>query len=147
MDYVTERRPGTRACFFPWASFSFNLGLVVSRIHKDRLNLLFGLCLIIPFGVFNHQTSCRLVVHELGCEFEVGAGIPIWIPSALYSHYNTILVGMGVRESFVAWTGGPVFQWFDLGGRSVNSLTVSEKQEYLASMPFRIAQGLCRFPK
>ncbi|KAI0055134.1 hypothetical protein BV25DRAFT_1784454, partial [Artomyces pyxidatus] len=55
--------------------------------HKDFLNFVTGLCLIIPFGSFDHTKSCRLVVRELGLEFEVGAGVPILIPSALYTQY------------------------------------------------------------
>lgn len=146
MDFVEATCPSARACFYPWASFAFNLGTVVSLLHKDLLNLLFGLCLIIPFGKFNHRVSCRLVVKELGCEFEVGAGIPLFIPSALYSHYNTELCDMGFRESFVAWIGGPVFQWADLGGCSLSSLSPAEMAAYLESLPSRIAQGLASFP-
>ncbi|KAI0054221.1 hypothetical protein BV25DRAFT_1817297, partial [Artomyces pyxidatus] len=71
---------------------------------------------------------------------------PILIPSALYTQYNTLLQGLGVRQSFTAWMGGPVVQWADLGGRAVSSLSRAEKKAYIASLPKRLAEGLALFP-
>ncbi|KAI0043923.1 hypothetical protein FA95DRAFT_1608994 [Auriscalpium vulgare] len=146
MDYINDALPGVGAAFYPFACFAFNLGDVMCRPHKDFLNFITGVCLIIPFGDFDHTTSCRLVVQELGLEFEVAAGIPIIIPSAMYTHYNNLLNRMGVRQSFTAWTGGPVIQWVDLKGRAVNELTREEEQEYRDSLTTRIARGLALFP-
>lgn len=146
MDFVQKYRPGTRPCFDPWASFCINMGLVISDDHKDLWNLLFGLCLIIPFGFFDFCTCARLGIKELGVEFEVAPGVPIWVPSAMYTHYNTELKKMGMRQSLVAWTGAPIFQWKDLDGRALAKLSPSEKAEYVASLPRRIAEGLTLFP-
>lgn len=146
IDYVQERRPGTYACFHPWASVCLTLGDVAVDEHKDRWNLLFGWCHIIPFNFFDHRVSSRIGIVELGVEFEVGPGIPIWVPSAMYTHYNTLLREKGMRQSLVAWTGAPIFQWKDLGGRSVSRLTAAEKADYIASLPRHIAEGLACFP-
>lgn len=122
------------------------MGLVISNNHKDLWNLLFGFCLIIPFDFFDFRSCARLGIKELGVEFEVAPGVPIWVPSAMYTHYNTELTKMGMRKSLVAWTGAPIFQWEDLGGRPLTRLSVSEKAAYVASLPRRIAEGLSLFP-
>ncbi|KAI0039262.1 hypothetical protein FA95DRAFT_1504409 [Auriscalpium vulgare] len=146
LDFVEDAIPDVRAAFYPFACFAFNVGTVVCNPHKDFLNFITGLCLIIPFGKFDHTTCCRLIVRELGVEFEVGAGIPILIPSAMYTHYNTLLTKAGVRQSFTAWTGGPVVQWADLNGRSVSQLSKKEHEQYASSLPMRLAEGLALFP-
>lgn len=53
---------------------------------------------------------------------------------------------MGMRQSLVAWTGAPIFQWKDLNGRALSTLSPSEKAEYVASLPRQIAEGLSLFP-
>ncbi|KAI0037875.1 hypothetical protein FA95DRAFT_1506397, partial [Auriscalpium vulgare] len=116
------------------------------RRHVDFFNLGPGWCMIIPFGDFDHRRDCRLVVEELGMEFEVAAGVPIWIPSATFHHYNTILVSRGVRYSFTAWTSGSLFQWRDLNGRAVNQLSSEERRQYLASLADRLIEGVRMFP-
>ncbi|KAJ7485397.1 hypothetical protein FB451DRAFT_1554332 [Mycena latifolia] len=52
----------------------------------------------------------------------VAAGQPIFFPSALYTHYNTQLISMGMRGSIVGWTGVSIFQYVDLGCRAVSDL-------------------------
>ncbi|KAI0056513.1 hypothetical protein BV25DRAFT_1813952, partial [Artomyces pyxidatus] len=146
-DFVAEKLPDCNAAFYPFASFAFNVGRVVTAKHKDHQNLIAGLCMIIPFGTFDYRTCCRFVVVELGLEFEVAAGVPIFIPSAMYTHYNTALAAIGVRESFVAWTGAAVAQWVDLGGRAVNELSKAEKADYLRNLAMCLADGLALFPR
>ncbi|KAI0037968.1 hypothetical protein FA95DRAFT_1506238, partial [Auriscalpium vulgare] len=145
MDWIAVKT-GCEALFYPFASFAFNIGDVSCRRHVDFFNLGPGWCMIIPFGHFDHKRDCRLVVEELGMEFEVAAGVPIWIPSATFHHYNTQLVSHGVRYSFTAWTSGSLFQWRDLNGRAVNQLTTDERRQYLASLADRLIEGVKMFP-
>lgn len=151
MDFVQQRMrsSGTEvhALFYPWAAIGMNIGAVVSLRHKDYFNYLPGLCLIIPFLLFDHTTGARLVVVKLGLEFEIAAGIPILIPSACFTHYNTILEEAGVRNSFTAWTDGSIFLWRDLNGRSFSDVSVDEQRDFKRSMAERVARGFDLFPK
>ncbi|KII88037.1 hypothetical protein PLICRDRAFT_30502 [Plicaturopsis crispa FD-325 SS-3] len=133
--------------FFPFASFCVNTGVhnVICKPHRDSQNLAYGLCVVIPFGTFTD--GARLVIEELGMEFEVLAGMPIFFPSALYTHYNTALVGLGMRGSIVAWTGASIFQWVELGGKAVSELNEGEKSHYAASADERYSAGFSFFPK
>jgi hypothetical protein len=102
---------------------------------------------VIPYGSFDWQTDCHLVIEELGLEFEVQAGVPIFFPSALFTHYNTRLISMGMRGSISAWTGASVFQWAELGGRAVSQLTQEEQRAYIRAQKDRLAAGFARFPR
>ncbi|KAF7320723.1 hypothetical protein HMN09_00158100 [Mycena chlorophos] len=138
MDRIAEDSElegvGIGAAFYPFAAFSINHPSgsrgVVTRPHIDSANYAGGLCVVIPFGHFDHTRDCFLVVQELGLVFEVAAGQPIFFPSALYTHYNTELVSLGMRGSFVAWTGAQLFQYFELGCRAVSALSREELQMY-----------------
>ncbi|KAI0041642.1 hypothetical protein FA95DRAFT_1501168 [Auriscalpium vulgare] len=138
-------KTGHRALFYPFASFAINVGEVCCRRHVDFSNLGPGWCMIVPFGNFDHKRDCRLLVEELGLEFEVAAGVPIWLPSATFHHYNSILVTLGVRFSFAAWTSGSLFQWRDLNGRAVNQLTDAERQEYQERLVDILKDGVKMF--
>ncbi|KAH9923082.1 uncharacterized protein B0H18DRAFT_847485, partial [Fomitopsis serialis] len=114
LDYALGNDRTLESLFYPFASFALNVGDVVSSRHLDSTNLGPGLCCIIPFGVFNPSKDCRIGLAELGCEVEVGPGVPIWIPSAAFTHYNTPLVTEGAtRGSAVFWTGGTMFQYHE----------------------------------
>ncbi|KAJ7451503.1 hypothetical protein B0H11DRAFT_2330343, partial [Mycena galericulata] len=73
--------------------------------------------------------------------FKLAAGTLIYFPSALFTHYNSKLVTMGMQGSLVAWTGASLFQYIDLGCRAVNDLTKAEKKKYLAGMKARVMAG------
>ncbi|TFY54663.1 hypothetical protein EVJ58_g8724 [Rhodofomes roseus] len=148
LDFALEGDPTLESLFYPYASFALNVGEVVCSRHLDCTNLGPGLCCIIPFGKFDASKDCRIGVAELGCEVEVGPGIPFWLPSAAFTHYNTPLVTEGaVRGSAVFWTGGTMFQHRELGGRMVSELSPDELTEYRSSRTSRIVEGIARFPR
>lgn len=147
MDAVKAKHPEVEALFYPFASFAINAGgKVVTCGHIDRAN--FGLCVLIPFGDFNPQEA-RLVLEELGFEIEVAPGVPIFFPSALYYHYNTALESAGVRNSFVAWMGGSLVQWYKLGGTAVRDLCADCSKHYksAAGKAERVSLWMDMFPR
>jgi hypothetical protein len=119
----------------------------VCKAHIDLQNLGPGLCVVVPFGDFDPSRDCKLVVRELGYVFQVAAGQPIFFPSALYTHYNTRLVSMGMRGSIVAWTGASIFQYVDLGCRAVRDLSAAELREYKAGLKECVRKGFDLFPR
>lgn len=146
MDAVKAKHPEVDAAFYPFASFAINSGSrVVTLGHIDKAN--FGLCLLIPFGNFDPEQA-RLVLEELGVEIEVAPGVPVLFPSALYYHYNTALEAAGIRNSFVAWMGGSLVQWYALGGMAVRDLCKSAAKDYksAAARAERIQLWLDMFP-
>ena len=147
MGAIEAHYPGMKAAFHPFAAFGFNIGRkIVTAPHKDHQNFVTGLCLVIPFDHFDHKASCRLILKEFGIEMEVGAGVPVLIPSALVTHYNTAMQDAGIRMSFTAWSAGSLFQWVDLGNQPLCALSQSEQAEEHARIPQKILEGLERFP-
>lgn len=148
LDFALANNASLEALFYPFASFAINVGEVVCARHLDCTNLGPGLCCIVPFGQYDPSMDCRLGLAELGCEVEVGPGVPIWIPSAAFTHYNTPLVTEGAcRGSAVFWTGGTLFQFHALGGRMVSELNAAERRQYHSERNSRIATGIARFPE
>ncbi|KAJ7491753.1 hypothetical protein B0H11DRAFT_2397817 [Mycena galericulata] len=149
MDMVQEKVKGVTAAFYPFASFCINISSkgVIAFEHIDAGNLAPGLCVVIPWGYFDPAFDCKLHVEELGYMFQLAAGTPIYFPSALFTHYNSKLVTMGMRGSLVAWTGASLFQYVDLGCRAVNDLTKVEKKKYLAGMKARVMARFDLFPR
>lgn len=69
------------------------------------------------------------------------------MPSALLAHCNTSIVGDGeTRGSLVFWTSGKLFQWVDLGGRSMKDLSVAELRVWLGDYQKRVEEAFGRFP-
>ncbi|KAJ6579183.1 hypothetical protein DFH09DRAFT_913405, partial [Mycena vulgaris] len=150
VDTIASNVLGTEPAFSPFASFCVNFtskGGVVCKAHIDLQNLGPGLCVVIPFGHFDPKRDCKLVVWELGFIFQVAAGQPIFFPSALYTHYNTVLISMGMRGSIVAWTGASIFQYVDLGCRAVCDLNPGELKEYREGLKERARRGFDLFPR
>ncbi|KAJ7129699.1 hypothetical protein C8R44DRAFT_872931 [Mycena epipterygia] len=148
-DTIHEKYPHLQAAFYPFASFCININAkgVVTRRHIDVQNLGPGLCVVIPFGDFDPTVDCKLHIVELGYTFQVAAGTPIFFPSALYTHYNSRLVSMGMRGSIVAWTGASIFQYVDLGCRAVQDLSPEEYKMYKASLKAHVLAGFELFPR
>ncbi|KAJ7178472.1 hypothetical protein C8R43DRAFT_871778, partial [Mycena crocata] len=150
VDAVAANVPGTEPAFSPFASFCVNFvtkGGVVCKAHIDLQNLGPGLCVVIPFGKFDATKDCKLVVWELGFRFQIAAGQPIFFPSAMYTHYNTILISKGMRGSVVAWTGASIFQYVDLKCRAVSYLNDAELEEYRTGLKDRVMDGFKKFPR
>lgn len=131
--------------FYPFASVGVNCHPTVCVRHRDGKNVVAGVCCIVPFGTFDSRKA-RLVLEELNLEVEVAAGVPIFIPSAVFHHWNTALEGAGVRGSVAYWTGSSLFQWHDLGYRALNSFSSQFQNKYSKEAAARVRKGLDRFP-
>ncbi|KAI1784362.1 hypothetical protein LXA43DRAFT_901759 [Ganoderma leucocontextum] len=131
---------------FPFASFAINCDNVVTVPHRDTLNFGPGICCIIPFGDFDPEQDCRIVLKEAAAQIECGPGIPAFILSAVFTHSNTPLVTNRSRGSIVLWTNTSIFQYYDLDCRPVNELTPEEKAAYDAAVHERVVRGIERFP-
>lgn len=136
----------------PFASCCVNTGgKVRTKFHVDSDNYFAGLCVILAYGDFDHRKSARLVI-DLGkgkvLSFELPAGIPFFLPSAIVAHYNTSIEqdGKTIRGSIVFWTSGKIFQWLALDGRAWTALTLAEQKEFLLSRQQRWAEAVGRFP-
>lgn len=132
---------------YPFCGMCINVGEVICKPHRDVLNYRPGPCCIIPFGTLYSNTDCRVGVDELGLEFELAAGIPLYILSAIFRHYNTPKVSKNtMRGSIVIWTGGSIFQYCDLRGRTIGDLNKSEYENYCRMKGYRIRTAVDRFP-
>ncbi|KAJ7742965.1 hypothetical protein DFH07DRAFT_750097 [Mycena maculata] len=148
-DMIHAKFPHLEAAFYPFASYCVNVSArgVVTLPHIDMQNLGPGLCCVIPFGFFDAALDCKLIIEELGFIFQVSAGTPIFFPSALFTHYNSKLVTMGMRGSIVAWTGASLFQYVDLGCRSVGDLSKEERNKYHTALKDSVLMGFDKFPR
>lgn len=131
-ELMKLKHPDVTPGMFPFASFAVNIAgeeqVVITLGHIDLAN--FGVCLVIPFGDFDPEAGARVVLEELGIEVEVAPGVPLIFPSALYYHYNTALEKAGFRNSFVAWMGGSLVQWYKLGGMAFADLCAECQKKY-----------------
>ncbi|KAJ7620114.1 hypothetical protein FB45DRAFT_754866 [Roridomyces roridus] len=71
----------------------------------------------------------------------------LFFPSALYTHYNSKLkTERAVRGSVAAWTGAALFQYVDLGCRSVKQLSDDVKVAYKTGLKERMLERFEMFP-
>ena len=145
MAEVSKGGEPVQPLFGPFACVAVNSPPTICLPHRDSKNVMAGVCCIIPFGHFE-PTSARLVVGEIEVEIEVAAGVPIFIPSAIFTHWNTQLEGLGVRGSVVYWSGASLLQWAQLGYRALKTLSEEEASLWRASAQSRLKEGLDRFP-
>jgi hypothetical protein len=147
-DAIHKKFPNLDAAFYPFTSFCINISErgVVTVEHIDSQNLGPGLCGVIPFDNFTSQ-DCKLHIKELGYTFQLAPGTPIFFPSALYTHYNSKLISLGMRGSIVVWTGSSIFQYADLGCRAVKDLKKGEAKLYRKALRARVLAGFDLFPR
>lgn len=118
IDEVTKRdqelkRPFSNSVF---ACMCLNFGpQVVSKPHKDHLNLAYGWCSITALGNFDHKAGGHLVLPELKLAIEFPAGSTVLIPSALFTHYNLPLRPQETRRSITQFSAGGIFRWINYG--------------------------------
>ena len=135
----------------PWGVFTSIVinggGRVVTKDHTDEHDQP-GMCVIFPFGTYDHTESARLVCEDLGVDIEMPAGVPLLLPSALLRHRNTRIIGGQevVRCSMVFWSAGGPFRWMDLGGKMVKNLTDDEKAARKARSSSRLGEILSWYP-
>ncbi|KAG8938452.1 hypothetical protein FRC04_008588 [Tulasnella sp. 424] len=133
-----------------FASLAVNAGGRVWTLnHTDSDNYFAGLCVVVGFGPYNFRRSAKLVI-DLGnksVEFELPPAVPLFLPSAIFTHYNTRIVGGDEqRGSLVFWTSGQLFQWVDLRGRCESDLSADELEEWVKGRQGRLRAAFGRFP-
>ncbi|KAL8287621.1 hypothetical protein RQP46_003479 [Phenoliferia psychrophenolica] len=132
--------------FGAFASFCINTGYVVCKPHVDTHNLGPGLCGVSPFDDFDSTRSGWLVLEEARLCVEVAAGDVFLFPSAIFTHWNTPLVGGDKRNSLAFWTGASLFLWSECGGSAFNRLPKEEQAARLARTKDNWADAWERFP-
>ncbi|KAK4690659.1 hypothetical protein P7C70_g9522, partial [Phenoliferia sp. Uapishka_3] len=94
----SESPPDTPEWEAPFGIFTLltinraKVGPVDVSPHLDYKNPAGGVCVVIPYGVFDSTRKHWLVLWDLGIIIEVPAGVAIAFPSALILHWNCNLV-------------------------------------------------------
>lgn len=104
---------------FPSSAFAattFNLGpCTVCYQHRDRANLISGVCSITPVGDFDPTKGGHLVLWDLELVIEFPPGSTILIPSAVLSHSNTTIHPTEHRYSVTQYSAAGLFRWVENG--------------------------------
>ena len=118
MDKVMERDKTLKTPFSEsvFACTAFNFGpRVVTRAHRDHLNLAYGWCSITALGDFDHKAGGHLVLPDLKLAIEFPAGSTVLVPSALLMHYNLPIGSKEIRRSITQFSAGGIFRWISYG--------------------------------
>jgi hypothetical protein len=128
----------------PFTSYTFNVGArSVCEPHIDGSNYSAGLCLVSPFGTFNHKSGGHLILHDLKLVFEVAPGSICLIPSAIITHSN-IGISLGeTRRAITAYTPGAYFQYYEEDFGRVPERSDTETEQLGQK---RWSAGKARFP-
>lgn len=133
----------------PWGVFSAisvnSGGDVWTKRHRDSKNWATTFCAIVAFGKFDFTKSAFLYCEFNGVVYriELPPGIPIFIPSALITHWNSKIVGPNeYRGSIVYWLSGALVRYMELNGRKVGDLEGEEKRAYHKGAQARLAKAL-----
>ncbi|TFK85202.1 hypothetical protein K466DRAFT_495211 [Polyporus arcularius HHB13444] len=121
LDEVCEEDPSLRRPFTNnvFAGVTFNLGpRVVTRRHRDHLNLPFGWCSITVLGDFDYERGGHLVLWDLGLVIEIPPGATFLIPSAILEHSNLDIAEGETRMSLTQYSAGGLFRWVRCGSRT-----------------------------
>ncbi|KDR72064.1 hypothetical protein GALMADRAFT_41409, partial [Galerina marginata CBS 339.88] len=111
---------------------TFNLGPHTSTFdHTDAANVPYGICAITALGRFNPQLGGHLVLFDLKLVVEFPPGSTVLIPSSVFRHGNTLIVGEGsYHMSFTQYCAGGLFRWvryeFQTAKKLVGSLGKKE---------------------
>lgn len=107
----------------PFAGITLNVGRQsICEIHVDGCNLAGGLCMVAPFGRFDHTKGGHIILHELRLVVSLPSGSIIFFPSGLISHENIPISPHESRRAFTAFSPSAMFQWIDSGFHSVPDL-------------------------
>ncbi|KZV98819.1 hypothetical protein EXIGLDRAFT_606643 [Exidia glandulosa HHB12029] len=101
---------------FPMHGITINTGKrVATPMHVDFKNTMAGMCVISPFGRFDHTRHGMLVLQELKVIMQVAPGDVVFIPSALITHGNTELGEGETRRSWTMFNPGGLARFEDGG--------------------------------
>jgi len=99
-----------------FACTAFNFGpRVVTKPHRDHLNLAYGWCSITALGNFDHKLGGHVVLPDLKLAIEFPAGSTILVPSAVLTHYNLPIGSKETRRSITQFSAGGIFRWISYG--------------------------------
>jgi len=99
-----------------FACATFNFGpRVVCHPHRDGLNLAYGWCAVTALGTFDHTKGGHLVLPELRLAIQFPTGSTLFIPSAIFTHYNLPIAASESRSSFTQFSAGGIFRWIAYG--------------------------------
>ncbi|KAL0069947.1 hypothetical protein AAF712_002842 [Marasmius tenuissimus] len=104
-------------CF---AACTFNFGKAVTRRHTDYLNLLFGMCAVLPFGNYNYEKGGHLILWDLKLVIQFPPGTIILLPSAMIEHSNVSIGKDERRSSITFYSAAGLFRWVSNGFVSDN---------------------------
>ena len=118
MKELYDRQPDLAPTFansvFACATFNFGPS-VVCKPHVDKLNLAYGWCAVTALGTFDHTIGGHLVLPELKLVIQFPAGSTLFIPSAMFIHYNLPIAESEARGSFTQFSAGGIFRWIAYG--------------------------------
>ena len=101
-----------------WPMLCINRGRALLIPHFDPHDFKLGWCALGSNGRYNYATMAYLCM-DIGdriIAFVLPPGIPLFIPSALFLHFNTWVTEQeGERDAFIFWLPGDVAQWVELG--------------------------------
>ncbi|KAJ3530191.1 hypothetical protein NMY22_g8678 [Coprinellus aureogranulatus] len=95
--------------------------------HFDHANLSWGLCVVTPFGRFDHRKGGHLVLHGLRKVIEFPPGTAAAFPSAVLEHSNTPVQRGEERTSMTQFAAGGLFRWVSYGYQTSKTLSTTEK--------------------
>jgi hypothetical protein len=97
----------------------------VCNMHRDMLNLAYGLCVVIALGQFDYNVRGHLVLHEAKLIIPFRPGDIILFPSAAIVHQNIPIQTGKTRSSMTWFSSGSLFRWVDQEFQSSSSLRES----------------------
>lgn len=116
----------------PFAAHTLNLGPYVRCwFHRDSRNFILGICPVVAFGDFNHETSGHFIMVEPRIVLEFRPGDVLLMMSAIITHGTAPLRRGETRMSWTCFTAGGLFRWHAAEGRLVSELTEQEHAGYL----------------
>lgn len=114
----------------PFAGITLNVGRqCICEIHVDGCNLAGGVCMVAPFGQFDHTKGGHLILHELRLVLSLPSGSKIFFPSGLISHQNIPIAEHESRRAFTAFSPSAMFQWIDSGFKPVPDIPAQIRWE------------------
>lgn len=147
---VCAHEPKIVPLWGPWAMLCINHKRALLIPHLDPNDFKLGWYCIVCTGNFYWKEMAYLCI-DLGDEviaFVLPPGIPLFLPSALFRHFNTWMRNAeGDRHSFVFWRPGSVPQWVELGYRTKASMSREEQREFMLKMRDFWQLSMSHFPE
>lgn len=153
MDLIRELCPELTCPWGAFASVTINGGRrTSSKHHTDQANYSGGFCGVVPVRDFDPTRSARLCfqVGDTVFESELPPGVVQFIPSALFTHWNTGMADGDVRSSLIFWMPGALVRFYQayqlFQKMNIKDLNAQERAEWKAKQADRLAELLARYP-